>query len=309
MKTFLCSARAWLWLLALGLVACGGGSQIEPFRPDQIIVLGDETAVLTADGKNFSINGLDANNAIACTQQAIWSHQLAANLGFVLDRCNPSGSTVTTVTRGAPGARAADLAAQIDAQLAAGPVGPKSLFVVMVGLNDIIDQFENFAGAKDCDPDTDRRTPLEVELRARGEQVAAQINRLAAANARIVVSTVHDVGLTPYALSRGAGPLLTCLTSAFNTGLRVSVLQDGRFIGLVLADDQTLAMVKSPGSFGLSNLTEPACTVALPDCTTATLAAGGSTATHLWADDRHFGPVMHNQLALLAEARAHNNPF
>ena len=90
---------------------------------------------------------------------------------------------------------------------------------------------------------------------------------------------------------------------------RVSVLQDGRFIGLVLADDQTLAMVKSPGSFGLSNLTEAACTVALPDCTTATLAAGASTATHLWADDRHFGPVMHNQLALLAESRAHNNPF
>jgi phospholipase/lecithinase/hemolysin len=309
MKTFLCSARAWLWLLALGLAACGGGSQIEPFRPRQIILLGDESAVLAADGKNFSINGLDANNAIACTVHPIWTHNLAANFGLVLDRCNPSAATVAGVTRGAAGAKAADLAAQIDAQLAAGSVGPKDLFVVMIGLNDIIDQFENFAGAKECDTDTDRKTPLEVELRARGEQVAAQINRLAAANARIIVSTVHDVGATPYALSRSAGPLLSCLTSAFNTGLRVSILQDGRFIGLVLADDQTLAMVKAPSFFGLANVTEAACTVALPECTTSTLVSGATVSTHLWADDRHFGPLMHNQLALLAEARAHNNPF
>ena len=98
------------------------------------------------------------------------------------------------------------------------------------------------------------------------------------------------------------------MTAAFNARVRVDIIQDGRFIGLVLADDDTLAIVRSPGSFGVTNVTDVACAVALPDCTTATLNSG-ATASWLWADDRHFGPLMHNQLASQAVTRARNNPF
>ena len=76
----------------------------------------------------------------------------------------------------------------------------------------------------------------------------------------------------------------------------------------MLADDDTIAAVRSPGSFGVTNITDAACTVAPPDCTTATLVTP-EAATYLWATDRVFGPVFHNQLASQAITRARNNPF
>jgi lysophospholipase L1-like esterase len=285
------------------LAACGGGTeQIEPFEPRQIILLGDETAVLTPDGKRYSINGVNASNAIDCASVPIWTQSLVANFGMTLDRCNPNNLGTRGITRGAPGAKAADIEAQIDAQFAAGAASPKDLFVVMVGLNDIIERYE--AGA-DCG---------DAELRARGQRVAAQVNRLAAADTRIIVVTVHDLGLTPYARTRdaanpGQSARLSCLTATYNARVRVDIVQDGRFIGLVLADDLTSAMTRSPASYSLTNVTDAACTTALPDCTANTLVSGASTSTHLWADDRHFGPTTHATLAAFAETRVRNNPF
>jgi outer membrane lipase/esterase len=291
-------ARA-LWLgLLLGLAACGGGTDpIEQFVPRQIILLGDETTVLTADGKNYSINGLSSSNTIDCGLAPTWSQFLVANFGITLDRCNPNNVTPRAITRGAPGAKAADIEGQISAQFNASAPSSKDLFLVMVGLNDIIERFE--AGA-DCG---------DEELKARGQRVAQQVNRLAAANARTILVTVHDVGLTPYARSRNQSARLTCLTADFNARLRVDILQDGRFIGLVLADDRTQIMTKIPSAFALSNVTDAACTVAPPDCTTSTLVSGADSATHLWADDRHFGLRAHSDIASFAITRARNNPF
>jgi hypothetical protein len=293
-----------LLLAAIALLAaCGGDTdQIEPFEPRQVILLGDETAVLATDGKRYGINGVNSSNVIDCTSVPTWTQSLVANFGMTLDRCNPNNLTARGISRGLPGAKAADLAAQIDAQLAASPPTSKDLFVVMVGLHDIIERYE--AGADCNDPD----------LRARGQGVAAQINRLVQANTRIIVVTVHDLGLTPYARTRdvvtqGASARLTCLTATYNARVRVDIVQDGRFIGLVLADDLTQAMTRSPASYSLTNVTDVACAVALPDCTANTLVTGASTSTHLWADDRHFGPTAHATLASFAETRARNNPF
>jgi hypothetical protein len=298
------AARVAGWVLAAGLASCGGGtSQIEPFVAQRVMLLGDESLLLTVDGKRYGINALDINNALDCSQLPVWGQSLVAFFTLVLDRCNPGASTdVRGVTRGAPGAKAADLEAQITAQLAASAPTSKDLFLVMVGMNDVIERYE--AGAA-CD---------DAELRARGVQVASQINRLIDAGGRVIVSTVHDLGLTPYgrakdAANSGQSALITCLTATFNARVRVDILQDGRFVGLVLADDLTQQMAKFPASYGLGNVTDAACNVALPDCTTATLVSGASTGTHLWADDRHLGPVAQGRLAILAEARARNNPF
>ena len=303
-------------LAAWVLASCGGGTErVEPFVPHQIIVLGDDNNLLETDGRRYGINGLDASNAFDCRLLPIWTQVLANSFGLVVDRCT-TGTTVTprAITRAVVGAKAADLGAQIDAQIAAGPLTSKDLFTVMIGMHDIIEVYETFAGAKTCDPDPSVDTPMELELRARGKQVAEQINRLIAANARVIVSTVHDLGFTPYARTRdaaspGQAALLTCLTAAFNARVRVDILQDGRFVGLVLADDLVQAITKVPANYGLTNVTEAVCTTAALDCTTATLVTGGSAGTHLWADDRRFGPVAHSRLATLADSRARNNPF
>ena len=41
--------------------------------------------------------------------------------------------------------------------------------------------------------------------------------------------------------------------------LRIAVLNDGRFVGLALADEMVQAMVKVPSAFGVANVTDGAC--------------------------------------------------
>lgn len=284
------------WLLLAWLASCGGTSQIEPFQPRKLIFVGDETVGLLPDGRRYGINGVDTTGAIDCALQPIWSQQISSNFGFGVDNCKAG---TPSVTRAVAGGKVADLDAQITAQIATG-VTNKDLFVVMIGMNDIIERYE--AGAA-CD---------DSVLADRGRTAAAQISRILAAGGRAIVSTVHDLGLTPYALSRNASSLLTCLTATYNARLRVDIRpQDGRLWGLVLADDNTVAITRAPGNFSVGNVTDAACTVAPPDCTTATLVAGanGSAFTYLWADDRHFTQAMHNLLASQAIARAGNSPF
>jgi hypothetical protein len=299
-------------LLCGGLVllaACGGGTnQIEPFEPRQIIMLGDETVVLTTDGKRYGINAASTSGVIDCRSSPIWSQSLVASFGMTTDRCNPDSLTPRGITRGTPGAKAADIAAQIDAQFAADAPGSKDLFILMVGMHDIIEIYETFAGDKDCNLDSGATPPMEAAVAERGRLVGQQINRLIDANARVMVSTVHDLGLTPYGRARNSD-LLTCLTAAFNARVRVDPKQDGRFWGLILADDLALSMTKEPSSYGLANVTDVPCTVPAPDCTNRTLVSGADSNTHLWATDRHFGPTLHLGLASLAESRVRNNPF
>jgi outer membrane lipase/esterase len=301
--------RVLPWLLLAWLASCGGGtSQIEPFQAQRVIFIGDETVGLLSDGRRYGINVLNADNNFDCAQLPIWSQQLASSFGFATDFC---GGGALAVTRATANAKAADLEGQISAQFGATGVTSKDLYVVMVGMNDIIELYETFVGDRSCD--TGNEDPpagsLMRELRNRGSFVAAQVSRVLAADGRAIVSTVHDLGYTPYAIAAGQSTLLSCMTAVFNARVRVDIRpMDGRFWGLVLADDDTLAVVRSPSIIGATNVTDAACAVAPPACTTDTLVNPQAT-TYLWADDRHFGPLMHNQLANEAITRARNNPF
>jgi len=308
------SLRVLPWLVLGWLASCGGGTQqIEPFRAQRVVLIGDQTLGLLPDGRRYGINQLNADNNFDCAQLPIWTQQLASNFGFPTDYC---GGGTLAVTRATANAKAADIEGQINAQFAAGAVTSKDLYVVMVGMNDIIELYEGYAGDRSCDSHNNDPPAgtLMGELAARGHTVAVQVSRVLAAGGRAIVSTVHDIGYSPYAAAKnlifpGQSALLSCMTAVYNARVRVDIQPlDGRLWGLVLADDQTVAIVRSPSAYGASNVTDAACAVAPPDCTSATLNPGANE-TYLWADDRHFGPVMHNQLAGQAITRARNNPF
>lgn len=85
---------------------------------------------------------------------------------------------------------------------------------------------------------------LKAEAAARGRLLAAQINRLADAGGRIILPTLPDMGLTPFAIKENtakADPnrakLLTSLTAAFNSELTLKVTLDGRQLGVVFGDE------------------------------------------------------------------------
>lgn len=297
-------------VLAAGLVACGGGtSQFEPYVPERYVAFGDETSAIQADGRRYTVNPLTTAGAIDCSSEPLWTQSLASYYGFVFSQCNTSNATEFKATmRAVAGAKVDDLTTQIDAQVAAGGFALKTVTTVLIGANDLLELYSRFP--------TQNEEQLTAEARARGERLAAQVNRLVDLGARVIVSTVPDLGLSPFALAEKAArtdtdraALISRLTAAFNGRLRVNMINDGRFVGLVLADETVQSIVRFPSAFAVTNATGAVCTVALPGCTTQTLVTDGTSSGWLWADGTRLTYAGQQRIATQALARASGNPF
>lgn len=305
-------ARALVWCggLAAILVACGGGStQQQTFLPDRVIAFGDESSLLQAGGRKFAVNALNADDTLDCVGNPLWVQAVATSYSFVFNECNPTASTATkAVMRAALGAKVANLKTQVDAQVAAGGFNSKDLVTMMVGANDVLELYAQYPTRSEAD--------ITTELRARGVLIAEQVNRVIGLGGKVVVSTIIDLGLSPYAIAQKAAftdtdraALLSRLVAELNGRIRVNILNDGRFVGLVLGDEMVQLMVRSPASFGLTDATTVACDAVLPNCTTKTLLGTATAATWLWADGTRLSAAGQSRLGVLAQQRALNNPF
>ncbi|MFY7863317.1 esterase [Roseateles sp.] len=309
--------RVLLLTLALGaaLAGCGGGTQqIEPFVPTRIIAFGDESSVITSDSKKHTINFLNATSgALECKSEPIWTQAMASAYGLVFPQCNPDKvANPQGLMYAQAGAKVSGFKAQIDAHLASGAsgtIGPKDLLTVMVGANDIWEIYAKFPAQS--------RDALLGEARARGADLGNQVNRLANANGRTILMTLPDLGLSPKALAdeklnAGRAKLLSELTTAFNIEMRITIINDGRLIGLADPEVESQKWVKFQ-QFG--NVVDAAClsTVAATDCTTKTLTTAATTSdawkSYMWATDRLLSPAAHGQIGFMGVARARNNPF
>ena len=290
----------------------GGGQQIDPFAPKRMIAFGDETSTIRTDGTKYTINGTDTTTkAVVCTSNAIWVQQLASRFGLVFAECNVDKlATPTARMYAAAGAKVADVTAQIDRQFALDGFNNKDLVTVLAGANDVMELYAQF-------PAQDAGT-LGNAAQARGEQLAAQVNRIADADGRIILSTVQDMGLSPFAFKEKAAhadadraALLSELSRRFNVGLRLKIRNDGHYIGLILTDELMGTMSRFPTAYGATNSADAAClaTSLPPVCTDLTLVTSATSTSHMWASDLLVGPIMHNNMALQASNRATNNPF
>jgi len=241
--------------------------------------------------------------------QPIWVQSVAAIYGFGFAEC-AGNSNFDTAARilATPGAKVEDVAAQVEAQVASGGFRDKDLATVLAGANDILELYALF-------PSLSRDVLLD-QARARGKRLALVVNRLIELGVKVVVSDLPDMGMSPYAIAQrnlatdiDRAQLISDLTTAFNEQLGVNVVLDGRWVGLAQSQLRFQAIKRSPGSFGLGNITDAVCTEVLPDCSTATLLTDATATTYLWADDTHLGPGGHSQLASLAIDRARRNPF
>lgn len=319
--------------LAMGVVSaaliaagCGGGAQTSKFQAQRVLAFGDESSVIVdvnadGNGSKYGINGSVSatDGTINCRANALWVQFVANRYGLVFAPCNPGPTPVSAPTsriRAAFGAKAADLGAQIDTQLAESAFGSSDLATVLVGLNDVLAQYAQYPSISEAQ--------LAANLDAAGAEVGRQVNRLADAGVRVLIATVPDAGLTPFAAAEkianadtDRGALLTRLTARMNAALRATMRNDGRRIGLILLDEQISAIGKFNGLNGFTNSTQGACELSrsalvppsVLDCTDLTLVANATSASYLWADDRHLSAGGQTILGNFAVSRAENNPF
>lgn len=300
---------------AAALVAgCGGGgtSQIDPFRPTRVIAFGDEGGTILQSGKKYGINGLNADTRqVDCRMNPNWSQILASGFGFVYPQCNSDFIALPQgIMHAFAGAKVADVRDKIDQHLSNDRFGPRDIVGVMVGVNDIVELYRQFPAQS--------RDSLINEAKARGRLLADQVNRIANANGRVVVSTIFDVGLTPFGQREklqqtdiDRAIFLDELSVAFNTALRLNLLNDGRLVGLVLTDETVQQIARFPTAFGFTNVTSAACRtdVAPQDCTTETLVPDASITQWLWAGDTLLAPSAQDRIGKQFLGRAQNNPF
>jgi phospholipase/lecithinase/hemolysin len=303
------------------LASCGGGETVvDPFVPTRVLAFGDELSTIEADGRKHSINAFKQTTAangtvtestteLDCTRNPVWTQSVATSFGLPFDRCLGTATEARSQMLARAGQKVADLAAQIAAVQGAA-LNEDDLALVMLGMHDVLELYAQYP--------TRTRAELVAAAEARGVALGQQINALALRGPAVVVLTTLDLGLTPFALNENTttgdntrAALLTQLTAALNDSMSVTLINDGRLIGLGLPDIDLQTVVKFPSSFAFTNVVGAACRAdaPLPGCTTATLATDATATGWLWADNLRPGPVMQSRMAAAAETRARTNPF
>ncbi len=317
-RTAACRALATL-AGAAALASCGGGEQLVKFEPTRLIAFGDEASVIEdvnndANGRKHTVNAVKADLVtLDCKANPTWIQHLGTAYALVFPQCNPDAvASPAGIIRAAPLATVADVTAQIDAQVNATGFNAKDLVTVLAGANDIVAQYKQYPALSEGQ--------IIAAVEQAGAALAGQVNRIGTLGGKVLISTVPDVGLTPYALAEKAAhtdidraALLTRLTARFNAQLRLGLINDGRMIGLLFADELFQAIVKNPATYAFLNVIAAVCDpVKAPlvtACTTQTLVLAGSGDVFLWADSLQLSPGGHRNLGALAIGRARGNPF
>lgn len=293
------------------LASCGGGEQVATFSAARVIALGDEFSVINTDGSKYTVNALVSGSStqLDCNTNPIWIQAVAAMYGLVFPQCPGPATDPSSRIYAANGAVVADITGQIDTHLGNGGFAAGDLVTVLVGANDVVAQFQQYPAVGE--------DQLAANLSAAGKALAVQVNRLADLGAKVLIVTIPDMGLTPFAGDRSVGStdgnpaLLTRLSTRFNDALLAGLLNDGHKIGLIQLDEylKVIDTAARNGQGSINNTTQPACSVALPRCTTNTLVADAVNSVWLWADGRRLGPTGQASLGSLATSRARSNPF
>jgi outer membrane lipase/esterase len=310
-----------LALAALGVLAsCGGGTnEVVRFKPTRILAFGDESSLIQADGRKYTINAfaqinsggvnVDDPNNVDCARNPLWIQSVASAFGLVFDRCQGTAPAASGQILAQAGHKVADLPSQI-AAVQGGSLNDLDIAVVLVGQNDILELYSQYPVVS--------HDAIVAEVRARAASLGEQVNALALRGPAVVVLTVPDLGVSPFAKAEDAATgdstrsaLLSELVAAFNNRMSVTLINDGRLIGLVYADIETQNEARFPAAFGLVDVANAACapTVTLPACTAATLVSDATAAGNMWADSLHLGPTSQARIGALAAQRAVNNPF
>lgn len=197
-----------------------------------------------------------------------------------------------------------------------GGFGESDLVAVWAGANDLFVQLEMITAAQ-----TDAPGAIAAMSTAGTELAGYVKDRVLAKGARrVLVLTLPDVSLTP--LGRNLGEtaeerqqiqgLMQQMARAFNDALLAGLpAQDARLLKVDIFTSSQ-AQAQDPAKYGISNITDPACNLAimaLPTslvCTDATVIAG-DTSKYFYADDVHPAPYGHQLISDFVQQQMQQN--
>lgn len=260
--------------LAAGLAGCGGGDRDQPFKPTRLIAFGDEYSVIeNSDAARYTVNyRIVGKTTFECSKNPIWVQYVATHYGLTLPGCTPT-VTPTSLIRATAGAKVAQVSSQIDTFISGeGGFRKGDVVTLLAGTNDIRSAYtlhglSNLATAR-------------AVAQAAGEALGAKTKTITAGGARVLLVTVPDLGLTPYAIAENGSStpaaqfegldcssdpgtnrqkILSVLTSCFNNGLRTKIENDGNKLGLVAADQLIRLIAKTPADYSITDATSALC--------------------------------------------------
>jgi outer membrane lipase/esterase len=210
----------------------------------------------------------------------VWSEIIAQYYGGNPNPSNAGGGifaqggarVAAASTSTPPGAAQRPVGTQITEHLSAtgGSANPNGLYAIWAGANDLLQ-----AGAAGVNSAND---------------IVAQTARLRGAGARYVaVFGLPNLGLTPGAQGGGAAvvALQTQASVGFNITLFNALAATNQRVIPVDVFSMLNEVAANPSAFGFTNITTPACTVALPTCSGTTLLPGATPSNYLFADNIH----------------------
>lgn len=248
-------------------------AQAQPFS--RLVVFGDSLS----DGGNAALAGFSnpaqvitgntyipsaAYSSGTFSNGPVWVSSLATQLG--VSGAGPSFAGGSNWALG--GATSAGAVAQLNQFLAVTPSPSTSaLYVIAVGGNDVRDAATG--GTATPAAFASNVTTMVNALRGKGIPTS-----------NIVVWNAPDVGKTPASIALGVAGAGTFLSTTFNSALNAALAAPS-FAGLLRYDvfGAVGAIVQSPGSFGLTNVTQA--------CGAPSNACSASVSTALFWDGIH----------------------
>jgi len=320
----LVASRSVAGLVAVGalvaLASCGGGTyQQKAFVPARILTFGDENSRMEgSQGLKYSINGISPSTLqVDCSQNPIWNETLANSYGLVYQRCNVNASFETdAIDLTTVGATVDDVAKSVAAFTAGDTFNGNDIVTIWVGVHDVLNEYQANA--------TGDETVLLSNMKEQGIKLAGIVNQIENAGAKVILLTIPDMSLSPYAYAESQKgdfdrlKLLQDMSTQFNLGLVTNFINDGSKIALVQVDDYVRRAVRNPSGNGFILFPNQfyGCldSAPLPTCNDNTLRPDPNTgqvdgAHFVWADATHLGSVIQGQLGSAAARQAHSNPF
>jgi hypothetical protein len=299
-----------------GTASNGGTVSPTPTSTDYYVLdrFNASSTKLEVEGANQRTTSTGYN----CGTPRIWVHLLARFYGLGFNsQCaiDPYAGAVSYATFGA---KTDDVIAQIAARR--GELGNGVLVTVMVGQNDILEQFNAIRATSATT--TDGGAAI-AELQARADRMAVAVKDIIGTGARVVLSLTPSLNNSPKAATPADVDLLFKLVEAYNERLYVRGLGsvNGRDLVGVNPDIFTNTRTRN-NSYNYvtplcnaSGLTKPDGVVTTglePDaaanvrfCNTAG-PLNGSVNTFMWADSVRFAPLGHSLIGSLAFNRSRN---